>query len=52
MATPNTLRIALDWTPNTNHVGFYVALQKGWYEEAGISVSIHFMAEKGYYGII
>jgi len=28
MAEP--LRIALDWTPNANHVGFYVAAAKGW----------------------
>lgn len=30
----------LDWTPNTNHTGFYVAQAKGWYDEAGLNVSI------------
>ena len=30
----------LDWTPNTNHTGLYVAQAKGWYEEAGLNVSI------------
>ena len=25
------VRLALDWTPNTNHTGFYVAQAKGWY---------------------
>lgn len=32
--------VALDWTPNTNHTGMYVALQKGWYKEAGLDVKI------------
>jgi len=30
----------LDWTPNTNHTGLYVALEKGYYEEAGLNVKI------------
>jgi ABC-type nitrate/sulfonate/bicarbonate transport system substrate-binding protein len=25
------LTVALDWTPNTNHVGLYVAQAKGWF---------------------
>lgn len=32
------LRLALDWTPNTNHTGFYVALARGDYERAGLTV--------------
>lgn len=32
--------VALDWTPNTNHVGLYVAQSKGWFEEAGLDVGI------------
>ena len=28
---PATVRLALDWTPNTNHTGFFVARAKGWY---------------------
>lgn len=32
--------LALDWTPNTNHTGIYVAQQKGWYEEEGIELQI------------
>ena len=32
--------VCLDWTPNTNHTGLYVALEKGYYEEAGINVTI------------
>jgi ABC-type nitrate/sulfonate/bicarbonate transport system substrate-binding protein len=35
-----TLSLALDWTPNTNHTGIYVALHKGWYKAAGITVKL------------
>ncbi len=35
-----TVRFALDWTPNTNHTGLYVALQQGWFADAGIDVQI------------
>ena len=34
------LTVALDWTPNTNHVGLYVAQAKGWFTEAGLDVEI------------
>ncbi len=36
--TPMTL--ALDWTPNTNHTGIYVALQNHWYEDQGIDLKL------------
>lgn len=32
--------LSLDWVPNTNHTGFYVALDKGWYAEEGLDVEI------------
>ena len=32
------IRIALDWTPNTNHTGLYVAQQEGWFDQAGLDV--------------
>lgn len=32
--------VALDWTPNTNHIGLYVARDKGFYREAGLEVEI------------
>ncbi|CAH2408832.1 ABC transporter substrate-binding protein [Mesorhizobium escarrei] len=35
-----TVTVALDWTPNTNHVGLYVAQAKGFYAEAGLDVQI------------
>ena len=33
-------RVMLDWTPNTNHTGLYVALEKGFYQEEGLDVEI------------
>lgn len=30
----------LDWTPNTNHTGIYVAKEKGYFEDAGLDVEI------------
>jgi ABC-type nitrate/sulfonate/bicarbonate transport system substrate-binding protein len=33
-----TVRVALDWTPNTNHTGLYVAQQRGWFRDAGLDV--------------
>jgi len=30
----------LDWMPNTNHTGIYVAKEKGYFEEAGLDVEI------------
>lgn len=32
--------VVLDWYPNTNHTGLYVALDKGYFAEEGLSVSI------------
>ncbi len=32
------VRIALDWTPNTNHTGLFVAQQEGWFAAAGLDV--------------
>lgn len=37
---PITIRLALDWTPNTNHTGFYVALAREFYLDAGLVVDI------------
>lgn len=34
------LTFVLDWTPNTNHTGLYVAKEKGYFEEAGLDVEI------------
>lgn len=34
------IKIVLDWTPNTNHTGLYVAQEMGWFKEAGLQVEI------------
>ncbi len=34
------ITFVLDWTPNTNHTGLYVALEKGYFEEVGLEVEI------------
>ncbi len=35
-----TLRLALDWTPNVNHIGFLVARELGFYEKCGVTLEI------------
>jgi ABC-type nitrate/sulfonate/bicarbonate transport system substrate-binding protein len=37
---PTTLRIALDWTPNTIHSGLYLAQSKGYYTKHNLSVEL------------
>lgn len=37
---PTPIRLALDWTPNTLHTGFYVALANGAYQDADLDVQI------------
>ena len=34
------ITFVLDWTPNTNHTGLYIAQEKGYFEEAGLEVEI------------
>jgi ABC-type nitrate/sulfonate/bicarbonate transport system substrate-binding protein len=34
------LKIALDWTPNINHIGFYIAKELGFYKENNIHLDI------------
>lgn len=34
------ITFVLDWTPNTNHTGLYVAKEKGYYQEMGLDVEI------------
>lgn len=34
------ITFVLDWTPNTNHTGLYVAQEKGYFEELGLDVEI------------
>lgn len=39
--------IVLDWTPNTNHTGLYVARDKGYFKEEGLDVEIILPGEAG-----
>ncbi|WP_371830143.1 ABC transporter substrate-binding protein [Rhodococcoides kroppenstedtii] len=39
-ASADTVRFALDWTPNTNHTGFFVAQQEGYFADAGLDVEV------------
>ncbi len=34
------ITFVLDWTPNTNHTGLYVAISEGYFEEAGLNVTV------------
>ncbi len=43
--TPVTF--VLDWTPNTNHTGIYVAESEGYFEEEGLDVEIIMPGEAG-----
>ncbi|MBQ7741081.1 MAG: ABC transporter substrate-binding protein [Eubacterium sp.] len=44
---PMDITVCLDWTPNTNHTGLYVALKKGFYKDAGFNVKIVQPPENG-----
>lgn len=34
------ITFVLDWTPNTNHTGVYVAIANGYFEDAGLDVEV------------
>lgn len=38
--TDKKVTFVLDWAPNTNHTGIYVAKEKGFYKEQGLDVEI------------
>ncbi|MSX02740.1 MAG: ABC transporter permease [Actinobacteria bacterium] len=38
--TKQPVSIALDWTPNTNHIGIFAAQQLGYYKDAGLNVKV------------
>ena len=38
--TLQDVTLMLDWVPNTNHTGIYVAQANGYFEDAGLSVTI------------
>ncbi|MCS7076460.1 MAG: ABC transporter substrate-binding protein [Bacteroidia bacterium] len=44
----NVVKIALDWTPNINHVGFFIAKELGFYDDKQIQIQIQSPAEDNY----
>jgi len=36
--TPEPFTLALDWFPNPDHAGIYEALERGYFEQAGLEV--------------
>lgn len=46
-APRETVSVVLDWTPNTNHSGVYLALARGYYAQAGIDVEVLPYSEAG-----
>ncbi|MBM7564540.1 ABC transporter substrate-binding protein [Paenibacillus sacheonensis] len=49
-ASPDKLKeikVVLDWTPNTNHTGLYVARDNGYFEKHGLKVDIIQPGEAG-----
>ena len=37
---PTKITFALDWTPNTNHTGLYVAIDQGYFAAQGLEVEV------------
>lgn len=46
------ITVLLDWVPNTNHTGMYVAIERGFYQEEGLEVNIIQPSEGGPAGLI
>lgn len=44
---PTKIVLMLDWVPNTNHTGIYVALDKGWYSDQGLDIEVIQPGETG-----
>lgn len=43
----STVSFVLDYSPNVNHTGLYVAMEKGWFAEEGIEVEVVPVPEDG-----
>lgn len=37
---PTNVTVLLDWTPNTNHIGLYIAQERGFFRDANLNVTI------------
>lgn len=47
-----TVTLMLNWTPNTQHSGIYLALERGWYRERGIDLKIVEPAQAGVESVV
>lgn len=47
-----SVELILDWVPNTNHTGLFVAEEMGYFEEAGVDVTIRRPPEGGGTGLV
>jgi putative hydroxymethylpyrimidine transport system substrate-binding protein len=36
-----SVKLALDWYPNSNHLGLFIAQEKGYFEEEGLNVNMY-----------
>ena len=43
----SSISFMLDWTPNTNHIGLYVAQELGYFSDEGVNVTILPTAQAG-----
>jgi ABC-type nitrate/sulfonate/bicarbonate transport system substrate-binding protein len=43
-----TIKIALDWTPNTNHIGIFIAKELNYYQEVNLDVKVLNPADDNY----
>ena len=43
----SSISFMLDWTPNTNHIGLYVAQELGYFDDEGVDVTILPTAQAG-----
>lgn len=43
----SSISFMLDWTPNTNHIGLYVAQKLGYFDDEGVDVTILPTAQAG-----
>lgn len=41
------IRLALEWIPNTNHTGFYTAIDNGYYADEGLNLSVFMPDDHG-----
>src|SRR4051812_47056355 len=39
-ASARPLRVHLDWIPDAEFAGIFVAMERGWYKEAGIDIEL------------